>query len=359
MDGQWDPGQLSRAIDGGVVLADATGKALLRNEVAETLLGGAGGFERGWRFVHDCIARDVDRARLQHERAASLNVALPRELGERTLYVRILPAGDHEAAGYLALFKERRALDALQSDLRLAAQMRHLHRSFRQAAHDLRAPLHALTLNVDLLRGDLADAATHPEQAGREGRERLDLISREIARLSRMLQDLLSQSGPPRDRLRIFGLRRLLTEVVALARPGATRQRVITRLRLPPERVAVLGARDHLKQALVNLLANALEAMPGGGVLDVELDVEDGRAVVRLRDSGQGMSPDVLARAFRMHYTTKPGGSGIGLFTARAVIESLGGTLELQSQEGAGTVAVIGLPLAAFDAPKQVVCSPS
>ncbi|HEX5011088.1 MAG TPA: ATP-binding protein [Planctomycetota bacterium] len=356
MDGQWDPGQLSRAIDGGVVLADADGRTLLHNEAAETLLGGAEGFERGWRFVHDCIARDVDRARLQHERAASLNVALPREWGERTLYLRILPTDD---GGCLVLFKERRALDALQADLRLAAQMRHLHRSFRQAAHDLRAPLHSLTLNVDLLRGDIAAAASHPELAAREARERLDLVSREIARLSRMLQDLLSQSGPPRDRLRIFGLRRLLTEVLALVRPEATRQRVATRLRLPPERVAVLGARDHLKQALVNLLANALEAMPDGGELAVELVVEDGRAVVRLRDSGQGMSPEVLARAFRMHYTTKPGGSGIGLFTARAVIESLGGSLELQSQEGSGTVAVIGLPLAAFDAPKQVVCSPS
>jgi len=360
MDGQWDPGQLSRAVDGGVVLADESGRALLHNEAAETLLGGADDFERGWRFLHDCIARDVDRARLRHEREASLNVALPREWGERTLYVRVLPADDGAGGpAYLALFKERRALDALQADLRLAVQMRHLHRSFRQAAHDLRAPLHALTLNVELLRGDFELAASQPEQAGRDARERFDLVSREIGRLSRMLQELLSQGGPPRDRPRVFGLRRLLTEVLALTRPGAARQHVVTHLRLPPQRVAVLGARDHLKQAFINLLANALEAMPDGGELELELALKDGRAVVNLRDSGQGMPPDVLAKAFRMHYTTKPGGSGIGLFTARAAVESLGGTLELQSQEGAGTLVVIGLPLAAFDAPKQVTCLPS
>ena len=359
MEGRWDPRELSRAVDGGVVLADESGRALVHNEVADVLLGGAGDFERGWRFVHECIARDVDHARLEHEREASLNVALPREWGERTLYVRVLPAGHVSGSSYLALFKERRALDALQADLRLAVQMRHLHGIFRQATHDLRAPLHALTLNVDLLRGDFARAASEPEQAGRDAQERLDLVGREIARLSRMLQDLLTQSGPPRDRPRVFGLRRLLSEVVVLTRPEATRLGVTTRLQMPSERVAVLGARDHLKQALVNLVINALEAMPDGGELDLELAKADGRAVVHVRDSGQGMPPDVLARAFRMHYTTKPGGSGIGLFTARAAVDSLGGTLALQSQEGVGTLVIIGLPLAAFDTQKQVTCSPS
>src|SRR5262249_30602773 len=151
--------------------------------------------------------------------------------------------------------------------------------------------------------------------------ERLDLLGREIARLSRMLQELLSESGPPRDQPRVFGLTRLLTEVLALVRPQAVRQGVAARLQLPRARVAGLGARDPLKQALVNRLANALQAMPGGGRLDVSLALEERRAVVRVRDSGHGMSPAVLSKAFRMHDTTRPDGSGIGLFTARAAVE--------------------------------------
>jgi signal transduction histidine kinase len=355
---RWDPGRLLLAIEGGVVIADAEGRAVVRNDVAEALLGGPESFEPAWHFVHDCIHREVDRARLMHDREAALNVVLPRDLAERTLYVRVLPAGDQEDAGYLALFKERRALDALQSDLRLAVQMRHLHGRFQQAAHDLRAPLHALSLYIDLLRGDVADAASE-EGAVATANERLDLVSRELGRLSRMLQVLLTQSGPPRDRPRVFGLRRLLAEGLALVRPQAGRQSVTVRLELPNFRVAVLGARDHLKQALVNLLVNALEAMPDGGQLTVVLTVEEGRAVVRVRDSGAGIPPEILAKVFHMHYTTKPGGSGIGLFTARAAVEALGGTLDLESRAGAGTVAVIGLPLAAFDAEKQVTCSPS
>src|SRR5688572_2587359 len=131
---RWDPGRLLLAIEGGVVIADAEGRAVVRNEVAEALLGGPATFGAAWRFVHECIRREVDRARLMQDREAALNVVLPRELAERTLYVRVLPAGDREDSGYLALFKERRALDALQSDLRLAVQMRHLHGRFQQAA---------------------------------------------------------------------------------------------------------------------------------------------------------------------------------------------------------------------------------
>jgi signal transduction histidine kinase len=355
----WDTERLSRAVEGGLILSDAEGRVALRNELAGTLLGAGPRFEPAWRWLRACLSRGIDRARLVRQGEASLDVSLPDGLGGRSLFVRFIAQRRASWPAGLVLLRERVSLDALQADLRLAAQMRHLHSTFQQAAHDLRAPLNALALNVELLRQDLTALPAEPDGSPHGAHGRVELVAREIARLSRMLQVLLAQSGPPRDQVRVFGLRRLLVEVLALVRPQAQRQGVLTRLDVPSERVAVLGPRDHLKQALLNLLVNALEAMPLGGRLNVALETRDHRAQVRISDTGPGMKPEVLRQAFRMHFTTKPGGSGIGLFTARATVQSLGGQLELDTRVGAGTTALIEVPLAAFDAGREVSCSMS
>jgi len=355
----WDLERLSSAVEGGLILSDAQGRVALRNELAATLLGAGARFESAWRWLRARLSRGLDRGRLVHHGEASLDVSLPHELGGRSLFVRFI--AQHRAAwpSGLVLFRERVSLDALQADLRLAAQMRHLRSTLEQAAHDLRAPLNAIALNVELLRQDLVALPAAADGTPHAAHGRIELVGREIARLSRMLQVLMVQSGPLRDQPRVFGLRRLLVEVLALVRPQAQRQGIVTRLEVPPERVAVLGPRDHLKQALMNLVVNALEAMPLGGRLVVALEVRHGRAQVRLSDTGPGMSPDVLRQAFRMHFTTKPGGSGIGLFTARATLQSLGGQLELRTAAGSGTTALIELPLAAFDPGREIPCSTS
>jgi signal transduction histidine kinase len=346
-DRRWDVDRLARAVEGGLVVADGDGRPLLRSEGAELLLGGPRHFAAGWAAVHACVER------LGRLNEGSFDVALPEALGGRRLCVHLLASDERD--GYAAVLRERRSLDALQADLRRAVQMRHLQATWAQAAHDLRAPLHALALHVDLLRQDLAGEPAPGAAAA--ARARLDLAAREIARLSRMLQVMLAQSSPHADTPRVFGLRRLLGEVLTLVRPAAARQRVELDLDLPPGRVAVLGARDHLKQALLNLAINALEAMPRGGRLEAALEVRDGRACVRLADSGPGLPPAVLEQAFRLHFTTKRDGSGIGLFTARAAVESMGGSLDLANGSPGGAVAVLDLPLAAFDAEEP--CSTS
>jgi signal transduction histidine kinase len=103
---------------------------------------------------------------------------------------------------------------------------------------------------------------------------------------------------------------------------------------------------------------NAFEAMPQGGPLELELVREGARAVVLIRDHGVGIAPRHFNRMFQLHFTTKPTGSGIGLFTSRAAIEAMGGELSLDSSEGFGTTARIALPV--VSTPEQeVACSMS
>ena len=224
-----------------------------------------------------------------------------------------------------------------------AAQLRSLRSTCRQTAHDLRAPLNAMSINLEIV-AQIVNQDSDPLVMRHAAHERLAVLQGEVARLSRMLQTLAESGAPPREPER-FGLGSLLREVVTLLDPQADRLGIRTSLRLPYERLDVAGARDELERALVNLLMNAIEAMPQGGPLEIELARQGARAVVLIHDCGVGIAPRNRGRLFRLHFTTKPAGSGIGLFTSRATIQAMGGELSLHSRPGRGTTARIALPV--------------
>ena len=101
-----------------------------------------------------------------------------------------------------------------------------------------------------------------------------------------------------------------------------------------------------LKHAVLNLVLNALQATPQGGAIAIETGGDDRALEIRVRDGGEGMSEGVLPRAFDAFFTTREGGTGLGLPIARRIVEAHGGTLDLQSREGEGTLATLSLPAA-------------
>jgi signal transduction histidine kinase len=119
---------------------------------------------------------------------------------------------------------------------------------------------------------------------------------------------------------------------------------------LPP----VLLDRDMFKQALLNLLLNAQQAMPGGGELTIQAAHDDGHVVMNLIDTGNGMAPEVAAKAFRPFFSTRESGTGLGLPTTRKIVQAHGGTIDVQSEVGRGTKFTIRLPAAsAPEAPHE------
>lgn len=109
--------------------------------------------------------------------------------------------------------------------------------------------------------------------------------------------------------------------------------------------VILVGYRDRLKQSFLNIAVNALEAMPGGGCLSFDMQVEDAVAVVRVSDTGRGIPREDLERIYERDFTTKATGSGIGLHVARALVEIHGGVIRVESEEGRGTLVEVRLPL--------------
>jgi len=198
----------------------------------------------------------------------------------------------------------------------------------------LKNPLGAIKALVQLSRKDACDE---------KSAERLKVAESEVERMGCILQEYLSFSRPleklRRERL---SLASLADEVIDLL--GAQASGAGVALRRSGESSIEADPR-RLREALFNLVANALDATPRGGSVEVRIVQSDGHARVEVRDSGRGMPPDVLERVGTPFFTTREQGTGLGVAMARAAFTQHGGSLEYDSEEGRGTVATGTLPL--------------
>ncbi len=340
-------GALTRVMDVGVILLAADRRTLdFANVPACTLLG----YERceelqqHWSEIAPLLESGLERA--CHGEAATgtpVDVEVQADGRSRKLRFDVYRLDEQDCEGFLALLKDRDTIDTLENELALAVQMRGLTRFYMEVVHDLKAPLNAMVINLELLKDTF-----EPDDADRYARQRryVDVLGDEVQRLNRSLTSLLAQTPRLAESAQRFDLRELVQELVDLIVPQAKAQRVTVEPRLPSSSVAVEGRRDRLKQALLNVAINALEAMPEGGTLGVTLDVERDAATLSIRDTGPGIPPGIVARVYDMHFTTKTGGTGIGLHVARAVVHSHGGTIDVDSAVGQGTTVRITVPVA-------------
>ena len=290
-----------------------------------------------------------DRLRPRLHRLLSDSSMSPRGSPVLTLQVepgRSVLAELHRLEGptedYLVLLRDPRALEALEADARLLHQLDGLGRVYRTLAHELRAPLGAMMINLDLLHDTLSKV---DGEGPTSARRHVEVLRQELHRINRSLLGILTQTVPesPPER---FDLKGSLADLVDLLVPQARTQSVEVEVSLPDRPLPVRGYPDRLRQALLNVAVNALEAMPNGGRLRVEARREGSRARVALRDTGSGIAPETLPRLCDADFSTKDGGSGIGLHVARAVVELHGGEIRVESALGRGTDVFVLVPLA-------------
>jgi signal transduction histidine kinase len=342
-------GALLQAMDVGVVLVKGDGSPEFSNSTACELLG-APVEDLGARWA-EVEKQVIQPLREDPSRVCAAGVRADMQLmwngAARRLRFEIY-ALDDEAGGLLVLVKDPEMLETLERELGLAVQMRGLARFYGALAHDLRAPLNAMVMNIELLRQTMKkedrENGVDPELRARQMRY-IGVLQQEVARFDRQLKSLLSHAAPPSEERDHLDLRDLVRDLCALLEPQARHQKVDLTTGLPEGPVTMLGQRDRLKQALLNVLINAIEAMPQGGKLDIELASHDGTAEIAVRDTGPGIEPELLGKIFEMSFTTKAGGTGVGLFVSRSIVESHGGRVQIESQAGSGTLFRICLPL--------------
>ena len=333
-------GALARILQVGVVVA---GPGLAVDYVSARALELFGcadeaAFRAAWQKVLPSLRRALGAAASRPPPIRPIRVeAAPDRPVQVELHRLGGPNEDH-----LVLLSDPRALEAIETDARLERQIDGLGRVYRTLAHELRAPLGAMMMSLDLLHESLSPGG----EAEAPARRHVGVLRNELHRLNRSLSGVLAQTvpGAPAE---TFDLTGTLADLVALLGPQARRQAVELEAHLPDEALLVRGYPDRLRQAFLNVAVNALEAMPGGGRLTLEARCEGTRARVALRDSGPGIPTEALPRVYDTDFSTKEGGSGIGLNVARALVELHGGEIRVESAPGRGTDVRVLVPLAA------------
>jgi signal transduction histidine kinase len=213
-------------------------------------------------------------------------------------------------------------------------------------AHEIRNPLSTIRLNMELLAEDFesTDPDSPTKQRDRRARAKIELVRQECDRLQKLLGDFLDFARQESLTLEPGNLNTEIEQLLDFFAPRAFEANVELVRYLDPELPMVRLDRETFRSAVLNLLINAVQAMDAGGQLVVRTRPSGLGVVLELIDTGQGMSEETLAKVFRAFYSTKQGGSGLGLPTARKIVEAHGGTIDIESAPGRGTKVAIWLP---------------
>jgi two-component system, NtrC family, sensor histidine kinase HydH len=212
--------------------------------------------------------------------------------------------------------------------------------------HDIKNHLSTLGLHLEILAEDFREPQTQRE---RRASERIDRLQTECQQLVDLSNDFLRFARIKDLELEPAELSEVVEELTDFFAPSARQNNIEIRCFIPTDLPTVRLDREMFKNALLNLLLNAQQAMPEGGTLTIQARAEPADApshvCLMLIDTGVGMTPEVAAKATRPFFSTKSGGNGLGLPTARKIVEAHGGRMELQSELGRGTKVTICLPL--------------
>ena len=233
---------------------------------------------------------------------------------------------------------------------RLRAQYAEISQLAGGLAHEIRNPLSTLSLNLDLLAEDFHGAETPRD---RRVLQRIDRLKREAQRLYDILENFLRFARLQELKLAPTDLNTLVEEMCDFYEPQASTQGIVVRTHFAPDLPRLLMDADLFKQALLNLMLNAEHAMTEGGELILTTRLENGSVVLDVIDTGAGMDADVRARIFDPFYSTRPGGSGLGLPTTRKIVEAHGGAIDVQSVPGKGSRFSLRFPLTPHPEPRQ------
>lgn len=317
-----------------VVALRADGVVEAANPAARALIGVGEGDDLAivakelWELVRTDVAIAIERG---VEPAVRTGVKLPRAM----LDVRVVSMQSGE--GRLALLVADDVSEAAEARAR-ALQAERLAAIGKMAAHithEIRNPLSSMQLNVELLEETLRG-----DRASDEAQRLLSAIVREVGRLADVSEEYLRVARLPSPRPSLVDLGALVRDVAAFAKPELDRARVALVVRAPSSAVMVPIDEGQVRQALVNMVRNAREAMEDGGTITLAVstaDVGDDGAVLEVIDEGPGIPEEVRLRIFDPFFTTKATGTGLGLPLTKQIVEAHGGSIACEAADPRGT----------------------
>jgi signal transduction histidine kinase len=241
--------------------------------------------------------------------------------------------------GALLIMRDTESVQRIGDEIEMSRRLSASGRLTRGVAHEVKNPINAIVLHLQLLRNKLAEQEP-------DTRRHMDIIDSEIRRLDRVVQTLVDFTRPRDLHLEEADLRRLMEEVAQLAAPDAEQHGVTIERHMPEQRLAIKVDVDLMKQAILNVVINGVQAMPQGGLLTISARRENNAVIAEVRDQGGGIPQDLRDKIFELYFTTKKDGSGIGLAQTYQVLQWHYGSVDFESVAGTGTIFRFHIPAA-------------
>jgi signal transduction histidine kinase len=263
---------------------------------------------------------------------------------DRLLITHAIAGADGGLVGVLLVARNLSSFARMQSTLAYSRKLVSLGRLTAGIAHEVKNPLNAMSIHLELLRTKIR--AADPAQTA--ALAHVDVIEGEVRRLDEVVQGFLKFTRPDDLRLQPVRVGALMQEILPVVRPEAERRGVTIEVACADTTSAVNADESMLRQALLNLAINACQAMPDGGTLRLACtDAPRGRVEIRVTDTGVGISQEHLGRIFDLYFTTKEHGTGLGLSMVYRIVQMHDGEIDVESTPGRGTTFRVLLPRAA------------
>ncbi|MBC7260204.1 MAG: PAS domain S-box protein [Chloroflexi bacterium] len=252
----------------------------------------------------------------------------------------VVPLEDeqHRHIGWVALIRDITERKRMEQYMLRTERLAAMGRLAAALAHEINNPLqgigNSLELVLDFPLGD------------EERQEYLLAVRREIERLMALSERVLDFARPPQIERRPTLVPPIVQHALDLAANQLQQRRIAVTLDLPADLPPVMASADHLSQVFLNLIINAIEAMPGGGSLDIAARVCEGQMELAFSDTGSGITPEAMSMLFEPFYTTKEDGTGLGLAISHSIIQQHGGSIAARNAPGGGATFIVSLPLA-------------
>jgi signal transduction histidine kinase len=375
-------------LEDAVAILNAQGNLLFANSAMRTMLPSA-----DTRNLLNALPVDHPYRRLADEAVRSGRSQGPetakiqslrddRAVENRAITAHVIRDVEGGTVGVMLVARNLAYLTQVRSTIEYAQKLASLGRLMAGVTHEVKNPLNAMTIHLELVREHLRHAGEQREvrvpsvlglaaagqghvaafagegavsaagldahsRAVEGAREHVEVIASEIKRLDEVIQGFLRFIRPQELQLQMVDVQALIGEVLALVEPDARRSGVFCRVKTSNSLPDLRADPALLRQALLNLALNACQAMPKGGELRMGAREEkDGRICITIEDTGIGIAGPLLERIFELYYTTKPGGSGIGLSMVFRIIQLHGGEIAVESTQGRGTAFRLMLPCA-------------
>jgi signal transduction histidine kinase len=333
--------QLLLRLEEAVLLFDPAGKLMMAGQSVERLLGKPRDEVLGRKLedlfpsttVLGSLVLDAVQRRqslqdqvvtIDSERHASVKLVVSVEI--------LRKASGGQEIGTLVTLRDAESRRQIELQLEVSSRLAAISRLTGGVAHEIKNPLNAMAVHLEVLKSKLDGA--EPE---------IEVIAREIKRLDQVVKTFLNFTKPVELHTEPVDLNELLRDVATLVSADAQAHGVLLELDLG-QAAPVGGDGDMLKQAFLNIVVNGLEAMPAGGRLALRTETDGGECSVLISDAGNGIPPEAREKIFNLYFTTKENGTGIGLATTFRVVQLHSGTIDFVSEPGKGTTFRLRFP---------------